>query len=408
MAQRTVSPSQAEKLVLRMNQKERTFLSIILMNKGDIPETRFKRVFMEKNTFWDLQSIKSRFTIMGLLDFGEERDSGDPIYMIPRRYHEGLQQVLSSRMEYDDGILELVPEFQTCCEEYSILWHLSQIDYETGLHILSGKRKRWPRISNQKVQDVLGIEERETGFLLDLVSNLSQGKFFKKNGIKKWGDTQNDPHILIKKIYKMIYYELRENGILGSEDIGKDNIDFLIDELAQLEVGRWYPLKIFINNARDTLFAANQPYRWIQFEKESIWNILNMELRLIGSVQTTRLQDGRRFFTPTPLGAYCFDGISEDEFQIMLGPRAGNLMVHPNFEVTLVTKELHPGILLALGMFTDPVKLDTMSVFRMSRGSVKKGMDFGLKPDDMLDLLKNNSKGEVPQNVEYSIMDWGT
>lgn len=405
MTQRPVSPGQVDRLVLGMNEKEKTFLSIILMNHGQIPETKFKRIYMEKNKFWDLQSIRSKLAELGLLAV-EVNESGDSTYSIPKRYHVVLYPALSFRTDYKSKAMEFFPEIQTCCEEYSILWHLFQIDSETGLRVISTKKGKGPRISLQRVQDLLGTDEWDSRFILDLTTILSKGKFFKKNGIKKWSDVQKNPNTLIKQIYKIIYYDLRENGILGREDVGKDNIDFLIDELEGLEVGRWYPLKIFINNLKDTLFSANQPFRWIHFEKEVIWKILNRELRLLGLLQTAKSSEGLRYFSSTPLGAFCLNGISEEEFQRLLDVRKGSLLVHPNFEVTLVSKELHPGILLTLGMFAYPVKLDTMSVFRLSRESVQKGMNFGLRPENMLALLKENTKGEVPQNVEYSILDW--
>lgn len=406
MAQENGTTKKIKLLLSRLNLKEKTLLSIILMNHGQIPETKLKRIYMEKNTFWDLQSAKTILLGCGFLKIGEDKESGDSVYTISKNLHDILLQVLSLNIAYENETKDFVPEIQTCCEEYSILWFLAQMDYGTDFKATTWKKGKSPRMSLQKAQDISGMNEEDARFVINLITDLSNGKFFKKNGIKKWSDALRSPHDIIKEIYNVVYYELRENGSLGREDVGKDNIDFLMDELELLEIGKWYPFKTFINNSKNTLFSANQPFRWIHFEEDAVWKILDRELRLTGMVQTTKSQDDSKFISPTAMGMYCMGGISEEEFQSLFNIRRGSLLVHPNFEVTLVSKEVHPRILLELCMFSSPVKLDTMSVFKISRESVLKGMDFGLLPEKMLALLNESTKGEVPQNVEYSILDW--
>ena len=68
---------------------------------------------------------------------------------------------------------------------------------------------------------------------------------------------------------------------------------------------------------------------------------------------------------------------------------------------------MDPSVLLNVAMFTEPVNLDTATVLRITKGSVVEGMNLGLETGEMIALLKNNSRGEIPQNVEYSITDWG-
>jgi hypothetical protein len=206
----------------------------------------------------------------------------------------------------------------------------------------------------------------------------------------------------------MVYYDLRDSTKLGREDVGLDNVDFLIDELSSLPVGDWFSLDVFVDNTKNTLFSANQPNRWIHFNEAVIWNILNNEFKLVEVVKTAEDNRKKRYFSPTILGGFCFDVISEDEFRRLLSLRKGKLLVHPNFEVTLVSKELNPKVILELLMFSSIVKVDTMSVFKISRESIDVGKKRGISTSRMVEFLRENSKEGLPQNVEYSILDWGS
>jgi hypothetical protein len=184
-------------------------------------------------------------------------------------------------------------------------------------------------------------------------------------------------------------------------------MDFLLDEIAALSTGTWYPLSTFVSASKSTLFSANQPFRWIHFDEDSVWRIIHQDLEELGMVLTAKDNYGTRFFSPTPLGAFCLEGISEGEFVEAMNLRDKKFMVHPNFEVTMISKELNPRVLLELSMFATPIKLDTMSVFKISRESVSEGVGRGITREEMLEFISQHSKGEIPQNVEYSILDWG-
>ncbi len=263
------------------------------------------------------------------------------------------------------------------------------------------------RTYEKKVEELLGIEKESVGFLMEILMDFSTNSSFAEKGDKKWIDILDSPHNVVREIFKMVLDSLREDKELGREDVGKDNIDFLFEEMATLKNGRWYSLDEFVSYARSTLFKCNQPYRWIHFNEENVWSILNIKLKMLGFVETATGKNGDRFFSTTSLSSYCLDKISEKKILKKLSSRKEKFMVHPNFEVTMVSKELNPKIMLELAMFSHPMKSDTVSVFRITRDSVREGIRLGLTSDDMTSFLKENSKGKIPQNVEYSIMDWG-
>jgi hypothetical protein len=396
-----------ETKIKRLNEKEKALLSIILMNKGSIKGTRLKRIYLEKYSLWDLQSTQEKLNKQGLLvKLSKERTSETSVYTIPRKFHGYLEPQLAPSSDYPKDILQNHLSLNSCCQEFSILWYLMQVDTILGSGLVGSRSKKVNRMASKRVEDILGITDDDSRFIIHLIKDLTKSKLFKKNKINHWSDVLNLSYSIVKKIYRIVYYDLSDNSHLGAEDVGKDNVDFLIDEVTALNSEVWYPLESFVANAKTTLFSANQPDRWIYFNEDNIWKILNRDFKLVEIVKTYEDHLGQKFFSPTILGDYCFDGLSQEEFQNKLIKRKGKLLVHPNFEVTLVSRELNPKVILELAMFSNIVKTDTVCVFKISRESVELGIKRGLSPDRMIGFLEENCKGKVPQNVEYSISDW--
>lgn len=409
MVRSTKISRKQDKIVSKLDGKERAFLSIILMNKGFIPGPKLKRIFLEKYTYWVMQSTEKKLLTKGLLHKKGGIKNGETLgYEVPEKYIDLLSKSFISKSLFTTKEKQLEPIFKSCCGEYSILWYLWQIESIISYGMQGSKsRVIYNRTYEKKVEEILGIEKESVRFLMEILMWFSTNSSYAEKVNKKWSEILDSPHKVVKEIFKMAFESLREEGELGREDIGKDNIDFLFEELAVLKNGRWYSLNDFVSNIRGTLFKCNQPFRWVHFDEESVWNILHKKLKMLGVIETALSKNGVRFFSTTILSSYCLGKIPEKKILRTFSSRKGKLMIHPNFEVTMVSKELNPKTSLELAMFSHPTKLDTVSVFRISRESVREGIRLGLTTDEMTSFLKENSKGKIPQNVEYSIGDWG-
>lgn len=392
----------------KLNEKEKALLSLILMNKGNIKGTKLKRIYLEKYSLWDLQNTQEKLLEKGILVKSEGKIETEFLqYSIPDRLHNILKPKLTFTREYPQIEMPLKQNPNSCCDEYSILWYLVAADSILDSGMIQPKKQKINRLNSKRLEELWGLDERNIPLLLNLIKILIKEEFFQKNEINQWSDIVKSPSSIIKNIFRMVYYDLRDSTKLGREDVGLDNIDFLIDELSSLSVGNWFFMDVFVDNAKNTLFSANQPNRWIHFDEGVIWNILNNEFKLVEVVKTAEDSRKKRYFSPTILGGFCFDVIPEDEFLKRLSLRKGKLLVHPNFEITLVSREIDPKIILELLMFSSIVKVDTMSVFKLSRESIAEGIKRGISTSRMVEFLGENSKEGIPQNVEYSILDWG-
>ena len=80
--------------------------------------------------------------------------------------------------------------------------------------------------------------------------------------------------------------------------------------------------------------------------------------------------------------------------------------VLPNFEVTVFTSGMDYYKVYQLMLFTEPVKTDIVSTYKITDKSVFEAIEIGLRESTMLEFLKKESSKPVPRNVERSIKDW--
>lgn len=408
MVRHSKIPKKKKKTHWQLNDMENEFLSIILMNENRMEGPKLKRIFLERYSLWDMQKTEKNLLEKGFLIKNCGAETGEALeYSVPTKYIDIFRKTYSSKEKITKSKEKLESISMPCCGEYSILWYLWQLDSIIGFDLFSTKKHRLKKMGLRKAEEQLSMDFKSIKFLQEMLINLSNGKYLAQNGYKKWADILDSPHKLMKEVFNISYGILREKGGLGKEDVGKDNMDFLLDELASLAKGKWYPLESFVTNAKNILFSCNQSYRWIHFDLEGVWNVMNDKLRLLGILDTSFNKNRKRYFMITTMGGYCLGSIPENRIMKILSAKRGRFMVHPNFEITVVSKELNPKILLELAMFSEPAKIDTMSVFKVTKETVKGGIHLGLTTEEMVSFLMENSKGKVPQNVEYSIRDWG-
>jgi hypothetical protein len=82
-----------------------------------------------------------------------------------------------------------------------------------------------------------------------------------------------------------------------------------------------------------------------------------------------------------------------------------SFFVQPNFEV-LVPRDVHPRVLWMVERVADLTKHDQVMVYILTGSSMYRALKDGMSADDVLKFLAGHSKNRVPQNVEFSIMNW--
>jgi len=84
---------------------------------------------------------------------------------------------------------------------------------------------------------------------------------------------------------------------------------------------------------------------------------------------------------------------------------AGRLIVQPNFELVALAPTSE-ALLVKLDRFAERVSLEHIAQYRITKASVTRAIQIGLHAEDITAIVEQASGGNVPQNVQYSLVEW--
>lgn len=79
-----------------------------------------------------------------------------------------------------------------------------------------------------------------------------------------------------------------------------------------------------------------------------------------------------------------------------------HFIVEANFEI-IVEPYFKPEILFNLALFTEPVTIQTISIFKITRESIYRSFAYGVSKEKLIKFLKKHSRHQIPDNVMNSI-----
>jgi len=83
----------------------------------------------------------------------------------------------------------------------------------------------------------------------------------------------------------------------------------------------------------------------------------------------------------------------------------GRLIVQPNFELVALAP-VSERLLVTLDRFADRVSLEHIAQYRLTKGSVTRAIQRGMRAEALQEALEKAAGGEIPQNVRYSLTEW--
>jgi hypothetical protein len=97
--------------------------------------------------------------------------------------------------------------------------------------------------------------------------------------------------------------------------------------------------------------------------------------------------------------------ITSDVAPVVEEPPPGRLIVQPNFEVVALAP-VSESLLVNLDRFADCIRLERIAQYRLTRASVTRAIQMGLHADTIAQILEQAAGAEIPQNVQYSLLEW--
>ena len=94
---------------------------------------------------------------------------------------------------------------------------------------------------------------------------------------------------------------------------------------------------------------------------------------------------------------------SGEKKSVEQGTTLGTLQ--PNFEL-MVSPDTPLDLLWEIERFADHDHTDVVSIYRLNRESIIRGLKDGLSADEIRNYIKNLTSNRIPQNVQFSLAEW--
>jgi hypothetical protein len=86
-------------------------------------------------------------------------------------------------------------------------------------------------------------------------------------------------------------------------------------------------------------------------------------------------------------------------------PVWGRLVIQPNFEM-IALAPVSESLLVQLDHFAERISLERIAQYRLTRASVMRAIQRGMRAEEMEALLSQAADSPLPQNVQYSLTEW--
>ncbi len=205
----------------------------------------------------------------------------------------------------------------------------------------------------------------------------------------------------------------------------------VLERLAHERVGEWHSIATFI--ARTKLYApyllfprqygsraeryssGSNPYGldfrlkrgwlthregWHMVEGGFIRTMLTGPLYWLGAIDVDQEEAATRFRFAGG-GRLVISDIPLEKEEVCWG----RLVVQPNFELVALAP-VSEQLLVRLDRFAERINLEHIAQYRLTKASVTRAIQIGLHADTIQKELESAAGNEIPQNVQYSLVEW--
>jgi hypothetical protein len=227
---------------------------------------------------------------------------------------------------------------------------------------------------------------------------------------------------------KGLHYRPNETSYSIETRTARKALTYYLSEYC--EIGKWYTLQSLLHSIKQSNYlllrgrthstssASEHNLKaalatWDQVDGEIIAGMLASTLYEFGLVSLAyegSQPDSRRFSNPT---AFKLTELAQSILHGRAGVRTSaapreqtrHLIVQPNFEMLLLQPD--NATLYQLLPFSKVNQIGMVSRLVLTQESVRRGIAAGWSVERVLDTLQNLVQKELPQNVLYTLQDWG-
>ncbi len=351
--------------------------------------------------------------LLGLLLLVRKRkysSHGPIVYIVPSEFRDAIKAEFAARpsieeMYVGDGDTRITIRDRRY-EGYTLLNDLFTLLSlaATGIQ-LTPARAEIPKRTAEKIQEMLTVKSRDRldslirlAYDLNLVTErIQNGKpvLMVREEAEKFLMLSREERVRLILDALTRYYNRAERAILH--------------ELKALEPDVWYDHATFYKMMRNLLLLRDEDrIDWLFEHPISIARSrVFKHLRQLGLLEEGKLYGGD---SEAPREVFCLKpplfGSTTEADRGGDGDGERGLIVQPNFEV-IALPETSDYALFLLSRFAELKSIDRVRIFMLTRRALLNAMDNGITLAKMIEFLEREAKTEIPQNVLYTLKDWG-
>lgn len=334
--------------------------------------------------------------LLGLLLLVKVRRQGSygPItYLVPREFRGAINAEFTAEQKTEVAVKEHDAIKSRTYAGYAVLDDLLLfLSYAADGIVLTPSLREIPKRTADKIMKLLKEQTRDRINFLLAISNAL-------NLVQETLRAEKPVLIATERVepFLMQSRDARVMNVLAEFSRHYDRLDkMILEELKQLEAEVWYDRALFHKKIQNTLFLRKSR-DWFAMNHESMAKIFS-HLRQLGLLEVGRDKEKNGEFFRLKSS---FFGIREE-----LAERERGIIVQPNFELVALP-ETPEDVVFRLSRYSELKSADKVHIFLLTKKSLLHAIDNGMKADALIELLQDNAKTDIPQNVLYSIEEWG-
>lgn len=229
-------------------------------------------------------------------------------------------------------------------------------------------------------------------------------------------EKSNSLHPRDENAIRTIFSKSKENitaGLLiplvATQNFNRDFIVKFLDFLVQKRDENWIDYWGFIRTQRSSFFEKKDVKGWLGFDIYDL-NRLIYNLHLIGIIDIKYFNDYNytyiHSFRISAFGMHLYETGGKNKGTAHHTDRP--FIISPNFEVSVFAEETDYYTMYRLSKIALMLRCDTAGTFRLEKELVMRELSEGSELTEIISFLEQHSKKELPQNIRYSLLDWGS
>jgi hypothetical protein len=400
LSESILNPIKLEKALKSLMQPDRTLLGIALMCDGHLDFARLSEITKENDLRYNISFYISHLESRGLffVKYGKNAN-----ITVPEELISPLKKLLlikATVIPFDEDKLSI----KNASPIIDDIFRICIYSMNKGGIRLTQNGELFKK-ARQELLDMLGNgDEDKLDYAIDIMtaSNILTSNEKMLNTVDENAQIffSNSKERLTMDMIVAIIKMYRLKKSLGSN---------FLNILGRNYDEDWIDLEDFIVTQKNAFFEKNNIEGWLEFDDNQLKQLINglyflgiLDLKYIKFSHYTQInafkvaQFGKRVIEVSDLGNKTAEH-SDKTF-----------ILSPNFEINVFSKEADYYTMYRLGKIAKMLRFDTACTFKLEKEFIMRELTNGTKLEDIISFLTQHSKKELPQNVHYSILDWGS